>query len=210
MKLWAELSTLTAFPSTVLSIVFCHPPKTRPKPEPGWWQLRVHLEDSSLFCIHKGENSTFCLTDVFILCENCLQLLVVKKPMPNQNFKLKPLENKLSWGLYLSWLVTDGFLSTSDFRDFDRKSIQLPRVSWGRGSELRATGNLCPGFSWVVPEAVVLLPVHRRGRPRGEAESAWPLESNHSASRVTSFKMVSVGLWIYFLVYKMEIIPPFW
>ena len=68
----------------------------RPKPEPVWWQLHVHLEDSSLFCIHKGENSTLSLTDVFILCENCLQLLVVKKPMPNQNFKPKLLENKLS------------------------------------------------------------------------------------------------------------------
>lgn len=67
----------------------------RPKPEPVWWQLHVHLEDGSLFCIHKGENSILCLIDVFILCENCLQLLVVKKPMPNQDFKLKPLENKL-------------------------------------------------------------------------------------------------------------------
>lgn len=64
--------------------------------EPMWWQLHVHLEDSSLFCVHKGENSTLCLIDVSILCENCLQLLVVRKPIPNQNFKLKPLENKLS------------------------------------------------------------------------------------------------------------------
>lgn len=109
--------TLKAYTSTVLSIIFYHPPQLRPKPEPVWWQLHVHLEDSSLFCIHKGENSTFCLLDVFILCENCLQLLL-NKPMPNQNFKLKPLENKLSWGLHLSWWVTMDFclLLTSGFR----------------------------------------------------------------------------------------------
>lgn len=81
--------------STVFSIVFYQTLKMRPKPEPVWWQLHGHLEDSSLFCIHKGENSILCLIDVFILCENCLQLLVVKKAMPNQNLKLKPLENKL-------------------------------------------------------------------------------------------------------------------
>ena len=68
----------------------------RPEPQTVRWERRVHLQDSSWFCVRKGENSTFCLVDVFILCENCLQLLVVKEPMPNQNLKLKPLENKLS------------------------------------------------------------------------------------------------------------------
>lgn len=95
VELEGKASTLEALTSTVFSVVVYQTLQMSPKPEPAWWQLHVHLEDSSLFCIHKGENSTLCLIDVFILCENCLQLLVVKKPMPNQNFKLKPLENKL-------------------------------------------------------------------------------------------------------------------
>lgn len=171
-KLVDRASPLRAPISVVLSIIFCQPPQMRPKPEPVWWQLHVHLEDSSLFCIHKGENSTLSLIDVFILCENCLQLLVVKKPMPNQIFKPKPLENKLSWGLYLSWRVMDGFLSTLDFRDLDHKSIQLPKVSWGRGGGLWAIGHLCPGFSWVVAGAVLPVSMPRKGWPRGEVEHA--------------------------------------
>lgn len=63
----------------------------------------------------------------------------------------------------------------------DHKSIQLPAVSWGKGSGLGATGNLCPGFSWVVTEAVPPLPRHGRGRPRG-GQSAWPLEWDRSAT----------------------------
>lgn len=117
------------------------------------WDLSQSLcGGSSVYILKTAHCSGFirekiplCLLDVFILCENCLQLLVVKTLMPNQNFKLKPLENKLRWGFYLSWWVTDGFLSTPDFGDLDHKSTQLSGMSWGKGGGLRATGNLCPG-----------------------------------------------------------------
>lgn len=138
VELACRARTLKAYTSTVLSIIFYHPPQLRPKPEPVWWQLHVHLEDSSLFYIRKGENSTFCLLDVFILCENCLQLLL-NKPMPNQNFKLKPLENKLSWGLHLSWWVTMDFclLLTSGLRPqiYPTANSVLGQGKW-RGSML--------------------------------------------------------------------------
>lgn len=178
---WAEL--VPSQPLPPLSFQLCSIRLPR-------WDLSQSLcGGSSMYILKAAHCSVFirekipllCLIDVFILCGNCLQLLVVKKPMPNQNFKQKPLENKLYWGLYLSRWVTDGFLSTPYFRDLDHKPIQWPAVCWGKRGGLRAMGNLC-GFSWVFAEALLPLPVHRIGRPGGEWERAGPVESDCSAT----------------------------
>lgn len=143
----------------------------------------------------------FCLSDVFILCENCLQLLVVKKPTPNQNLRLKPLENKLSWGLYLSWWVKDEFLSTSDFRDLDHNLSNCQR---------------CPGTrKWTQspwkPLPWILLSSCRSSSASAtfqEREATWGGgECMASGVRpfcnlASSFQVVSVGIWVYFLIYK--------
>lgn len=143
---WAELP-LTASTRTVWPLYAVKHPEWGPSQRLGGGSFACILKTAHCSGFTREKNSTLCLIDVFILCENCQQLLVVKKPVPNQNFKLKPLENKLSWGLYLSWWVTDGFLSAPDFRELDHKSIQLPGKSWATGGGLKATGNVCPGFS---------------------------------------------------------------
>lgn len=57
-KTGSRAGNLKAFLSNGLLVFVCQSPKMRPKPNPVWWLLHVHLEDSLLFCIHQGENST--------------------------------------------------------------------------------------------------------------------------------------------------------
>lgn len=57
------------------------------------------LKSACYFAFKREKNSTFCLL-MSLLCVRKLptaaSCLKKKKPMPNQNFKPKPLENKLS------------------------------------------------------------------------------------------------------------------
>lgn len=203
VELVGRACSLKASTSTVLSIVFCHPPQMRPEPKPVWWQLHVHLEDSSLLCLHKAENSTFCLSDVFILSENCPQLLVVKKPMPNQNLRLKPLENKLSWGLYLFWWVTDEFLSTSDFRDLDHNLSNCQRCPETREVDSEPLETFVLDSPEQSQKQFCLCQFPVEGGGECMASGVRPL-----CNLPNSFQVVSVGIWVYFLIYNMGVISP--